>query len=166
MNAMGRANDIYLSAQDRDKWSLVEASERRWTGATTLIYNKGMLVAFLYDLYLREQSGGKRSLDNVYRELFKLYGRASIRKDGNSAVIAALGSVGGEMRDFVRRYIEGPTAIDLKSVLSVYGLQILPGEARTHIQTADSLSRDQRDLLRQLGYNERVERDRRVARPR
>jgi predicted metalloprotease with PDZ domain len=165
LNAMGRANDIYLSANDRDKWSLVEASERRWTGATALIYNKGMLVAFLYDLYLREQSGGKRSLDNVYKELFKLYGGAGVRKDGNIAVIAALGGAAGETRDFVRRYIEGPTAIDLKSVLSVYGLQLLPEGPRTHVQIADSLSREQRDLLRQLGYNEKVERDRRIARP-
>ncbi|HEY0322434.1 MAG TPA: hypothetical protein VGC66_15870 [Pyrinomonadaceae bacterium] len=165
LNAMGRANDIYLSAQDRDKWSLVEASERRWTGATALIYNKGMLVAFLYDLYLREHSGGKRSLDNVYRELFRLYGRSGSRMEGNSAVIHALGGT-GETRDFVRRYIESPAAIDLKSVLTIYGLQVLSGTARTHVQLADSLSREQRDLLRQLGYNDKVERDRRGARSR
>jgi predicted metalloprotease with PDZ domain len=164
LNAMGRANDLYLSASDRDKWSLVEASERRWSGATSLIYNKGMLVAFLYDLYLREQSGGKRTLDDVYKELFRLYRRTGVRKDGNSAVIAALGA--GEMRDFVRRYIESPNAIDLNSALTAYGLQLLPGGARTHVQVANSLSRGQRDLLRQLGYNERVERDRRGARPR
>ena len=164
LNAMGRANDLYLSASDRDKWSLVEASERRWSGATTLIYNKGMLAAFLYDLYLREQSGGKRSLDDVYKELFRLYGRAGVRREGNSAVLAAL-SGAGEMRDFVKRYIESPNAIDLKSALAAYGLQILPGGVRTHVQVADSLSRGQRDLLRQLGYNEKVERDRRSARP-
>ena len=98
--------------------------------------------------------------------LFRLYGRASVRKDGNSAVIAALGGAGGEMRTFVRRYIESPAGIDLKSVLSVYGLQLLPGGVRTHVQIADSLSREQRDLLHQLGYNEKVERDRRIARPR
>ncbi|MBD0371662.1 MAG: hypothetical protein ICV60_12550 [Pyrinomonadaceae bacterium] len=164
LKAMGRANDIYIGANDRDKWSLVEASERRWTGATSLIYNKGMLVAFLYDLALREQSGGKRSLDNVYQELYRLYGSAGTRKDGNSAVIAALAGPRAEMRDFVRRYIESPAAIDLKSMLNAYGLQVLPGGARTHVQVADSLSRQQRDLLRQLGYNEKVER--RGARPR
>lgn len=165
LKAMGRANDIYLSSNDRDKWSLIEASERRWSGATSLIYNKGMLVAFLYDLYLREQSGGKRSLDNVYRELFRLYGRSSVRTDGNRAVISALGGE-AEMREFVRRYIESPTAIDLKSSLSGYGLEILPGGARTHISIAGSTSQRQRDLLRQLGYNEKIERDRRTARPR
>lgn len=166
LRAMGRANDIYLSASDRDKWSLLEASERRWTGATALIYNKGMLAAFLYDLHLRGQSGGKRSLDNVYRELFRLYGRMGVRREGNPALIAALGGEAGEMRDFVRRYIESPAQIDLKSALSAYGLQLVPSGARTHIQVSDSLKREQRDLLRQLGYNERVERDRRGARPR
>lgn len=166
LRALGRANDIYLSANDRDKWSLVEASERRWAGQSALVYNKGMLAAFLYDLQLREQSGGKRSLDNVYRELFRLHGRTGARRDGNSALMAALGGERGEMRDFTRRYIESPVTIDLKSALAAYGLQILPGSARTHIQVADSLKREQRDLLRQLGYNERVERDRRSARPR
>jgi predicted metalloprotease with PDZ domain len=164
LNAIGRANDIYLSATDRDKWSLIEASERRWTGATQLVYNKGLLAAFLYDLNLRELSRGKRSLDNVYRELFRLYGHSGIRKDGNSAIVTALGGAGGEMRDYVRRYIESPATIDLKSALSSYGLQLLPGGVRTHVQVSDSLSREQRDLLRQLGYNEKVERDPRGAR--
>jgi predicted metalloprotease with PDZ domain len=166
LRTIGRANDIYLSASDRDKWSLVEASERRWTGATSLVYNKGMLMAFLYDLKLREQSGGKRSLDNVYRELFRLYGRTGIRRDGNTALIDALGGTEGEMRDFVRHYIENPAPIDLRSALAAYGLQILPGGVRTNVQVVDSLRREQRDLLRQLGYNEKVERDRRSAPPR
>jgi predicted metalloprotease with PDZ domain len=114
---------------------------------------------------LREQSGGKRSLDNVYRELFKLYGRSGTRQGGSGAVIAALGGT-GEMRDFIRRYIESPAVIDLKSALPVYGLQLFPGGVRTHVQVAGGLSRQQRDLLRQLGYNEKVERDRsRSARP-
>ncbi|HEX8173719.1 MAG TPA: hypothetical protein VF543_01215 [Pyrinomonadaceae bacterium] len=166
LRALSRANDMYLSASERDKWSLVEASERRWSGATALVYNKGMLAAFLYDLSLRERSGGKRSLDNVYKELYRLYGRTGVRTDGNRALITALGGAEGEMRDFVRRYIESPVGIDLKSVLAAYGLQILPGGVRTQVQVADSLSREQRDLLRQLGYNEKVERDRRNARPR
>lgn len=165
LRAMGRANDIYLASNDRDKWSLVEASERRWTGTSALIYNKGMLVAFLYDLYLRQQSGGKRSLDNVYRELFKAYGHTGARREGNSAVIAALGGE-AEMREFVRRYVESPVTIDLKSGLTPYGLEILPGGVRTHVFVTSALSSRQRDLLRQLGYNEKVERDRRAARPR
>jgi predicted metalloprotease with PDZ domain len=166
LKAMGRANDIYLSTNERDKWSLLEASMRRWAGATQLVYNKGMLVAFLYDLSLRERSQGKRSLDNVYRELFMLYGRTGMRKDGNSAILSALGGDGAEMRDFVRLYIESAGAIDLKTALANYGLELLPNGVRTHVLVAEQLSRRQRDLLRQLGYNERVERDRRSARPR
>lgn len=158
LKAVGRANDIYLAASDRDKWSLPEASERRWTGATALVYNKGMLVAFLYDLYLRAESGGKRSLDNVYKELFRLYARTGVRRDANSAVVNVLAGANGEMRDFVRRYIESPATIDLKSALANYGLQLLAGGVRTHVEVAASLSREQRDLLRQLGYNEKVER--------
>ena len=44
--------DSYLSSPDRDRLSLIEASERRWTVSGSLVYEKGMLVAFLFDLAL------------------------------------------------------------------------------------------------------------------
>jgi predicted metalloprotease with PDZ domain len=165
LRALGRANDIYLSSADRDKWSLVEVSDKRWSGATSLVYNKGMLVAFLYDLSLREQSKGKRSLDNVYRELYRQYGRGEAgRGDGNAVVASLLGE--GRMQEFVRGYIENPAPIDLKTLLAPYGLDVVSLGTRTQVSTRNSLSRQQRDLLRQLGYNEAVERGRGDARPR
>jgi predicted metalloprotease with PDZ domain len=166
LNALGRAFDAYKSAQGREKLSLIEASERRWTLSPALVYNKGMLSAFLYDLSLRQKTKGKRSLDDVYRELFRLGSASQARRDGNQMALAALNNA-GEMQDVTRVYIQSASAIDLAAAIAPFGLRLEPGGVRTRIAVADSLSGAQRDLLRKFGYNEKLDgTHRRVARPR
>lgn len=152
LNTLGRSFDAYRAVSGRDQMSLIDASQRRWTTATALIYNKGMLVAFLYDLTLRRQTGGRRSLDDVYRELFRRYPISGARANGNTAVIATLSRLGA-MQGFVQKYILKASLIDLESAIAPFGLRTERSGARTRVVVADSLSRPQRDLLRQLGYN-------------
>jgi predicted metalloprotease with PDZ domain len=154
LNALGRAFDAYLSEVDRDKYSLPDASQRRWTNSNALVYHKGLLVAFLYDLQLRSQTGSKHSLDDVYRELFQRYRGTEKRADGNAAVIQVL-SAQEKMRDFVRHYIESASAVELVQAVKPFGLRVEQAAGfRTHVSVADSLSRSQRDLLRKFGYND------------
>ena len=155
LNAMGKAYDAYKSVANRDRGSLLDASAERWTVSPVLVYNKGMLVAFLYDLTLRQKTRGKRSLDDVYRELFRLYRTSEARKDGNAAVLAALNNA-GEMQEFTHRYIESAGAIDLPAAIASFGLQVDAGGVRTHVSVAASTSGAQRDLLRKFGYNEKT----------
>jgi predicted metalloprotease with PDZ domain len=158
LNALGRAFDAYLSEVERDKYSLPDASQRRWTNGSALVYHKGLLIAFLYDLQLRSQTGGKRSLDDVYKDLFQRYRLMEKRADGNAAVINAL-SAQDKMRDFVRHYIESASAVELTQAIAPFGLRIeRPAGFRTHVSVADSLSRSQRDLLRKFGYNNEPQR--------
>ncbi|HST52969.1 MAG TPA: hypothetical protein VLJ61_13240 [Pyrinomonadaceae bacterium] len=154
LNTLGREYDAYRSARGAKEISLPEASERRWSGSTALVYHKGMLVAFLYDLTLMRQTNGRQWLGDVYRELFRRYGRGGERADGNRAVIDALGSMTGA-RDFVSRYVEGASEISLDTLIEPFGLRIEPGGARTHIGVADAPEHAQRELLRKLGYNEK-----------
>ena len=60
LNTLGRVYDVYLSHPDEQ--SLIEASETRWTNFGSQVSIKGMLVAFLYDLKIRKESGGKLTL--------------------------------------------------------------------------------------------------------
>jgi predicted metalloprotease with PDZ domain len=154
LNALGSAYDSYRRARGPREVSLPEASQRRFAGSGALVYHKGLLVAFLYDLTLMRQTGGKNSLVEVYRELFRRHGRGEQPADGNRAVVAALGSAGG-MRAFVERYVEGSTELTLPSLIEPLGLRVEPGGARTHVGVSDSLDSAQRELLRKLGYNER-----------
>jgi predicted metalloprotease with PDZ domain len=152
LDSLARSYDIYLAQQEQDKYSLVESSARRWSGGSGLIYHKGMLVAALYDLTVRQKSRGNLSLEDVYRMLFRQHRMGVERREGNAAVIAALNVVAGGS-DFSKRYIEGATPLDLTTALDAFGLKLERSRARTRIEVAGSLSRAQRDLLRQMGYN-------------
>ncbi|HZT60447.1 MAG TPA: hypothetical protein VFA21_17710 [Pyrinomonadaceae bacterium] len=154
LNTLGREYDAYRSARGAKEISLPEASERRWSGSTALVYHKGMLVAFLYDLALMRQTNGRQWLGDVYRELFRRYGEGGERADGNRAVVEALAGAAG-MRDFVSRYVEGASEIALDPLIEPFGLRVEPGGARTHVGVGDAPERSQRELLRKLGYNEK-----------
>jgi predicted metalloprotease with PDZ domain len=136
--------------------SLLKASERRWTLSPALIYNKGMLVAFLYDLTLRQQTRNKRALPDVYRELFRTARTSQGPRDGNSAALAALNSA-GDLRELTRRYVEDAGEIELQSAVAPFGLRVETFGARTRLSVAESLSGSQRDLLRKFGYNEKLD---------
>ena len=155
LDVLGRAFDNYQFATEHDQLSLLEASQRRWTGSTALVYQKGLLVAFLYDLTLRQSTSNKRTLDDVYRDLFRLYNKAGKRVDGNNAITTIL-SLTNSMRNFVRLYVERAIVINLHEAIAPFGLGVTTGGARTHLTVSDKLSSDQRSLLRKLGYNEKT----------
>ncbi|HWS87481.1 MAG TPA: hypothetical protein VN282_10975 [Pyrinomonadaceae bacterium] len=154
LNALGSAYDSYRRARGPREVSLPEASRRRFAGSGALVYHKGLLVAFLYDLALMRQTRGKNSLADVYRELFRRHARGNPPADGNLAVVQVLSSTGG-MRAFVERYVEAGTELTLPPLIEPFGLRVEPGGARTHVGVADALDSAQRELLRKLGYNER-----------
>ena len=162
LNAIGRAYDAYAVAADHDHWSLLEASKRRWTAGASSVYSKSMVVAFLYDLKLRNQSRGKRSLDDAYRKIFQDYhvtdpGPNTIAAgqggDGNDAAANALASDSGT-QVFVRQFIREPVTISLASELAPFGLRVETFGLRTRLSLSEQLSKPQRDLLRELGYND------------
>jgi len=162
LNAIARAYDGYVAGVDHDRWSLVEASQRRWTVGESSVYSKSMVVAFLYDLKLRSQSHGKRSLDDVYRRLFQRYrssepGSNTLTNadDGNDAVTNLL-TAESISRDFVQMFIGNPVVINLQTELAPVGLRVEKSGLRTSISVSEQLTKQQRDLLRELGYNDYV----------
>lgn len=151
LDALARAHDGYLRVRERDGLSLVEASARRWNDAGALVYQKGLLTAFLFDLTLRRHSGGKRTLDDVYRELFRRH-HTRPPQDGNTAVIQALNdALAGA--SFTDSFIKSPRKLDLAADLAPFGLRVLAESGRTRIVVAEPLAGPQRALLRQIGYN-------------
>jgi hypothetical protein len=156
LNTLGLEFDAYKVARGEKEASLVEASQRRWAGAASLVYHKGMLVAFLYDLTLMRATAGKNSLEDAYRELFRRHGRGAERVEGNSVLAKLLGEM-ADMRDFVARYVTGADEINLSPLIEPFGLRVEPGGARTHVGVAASPDSRQRELLRKLGYNEKLD---------
>jgi hypothetical protein len=142
--------DSYRSAADRDRLSLIEASQRRWTTSGSLVYEKGMLVAFLYDLTLRKLTDCRASLDDVYAELFRL--SATGQGSANETIIGLLGEREG-MKTFARDYVESAAKIDLEAILPAYGIQVgSSGSLATALIPRRDLDKTQRKLLGCIGY--------------
>lgn len=140
--------DSYLSSLDHDKLSLIEASERRWTTSSSLVYEKGMLAGFVYDLSLRKLSYCRASIDDVYRELFAL--PATGQRNANETIIGLMSRRDG-LQSFARDYVESADRIDLDSVLSIYGIQLRRGSSGTNLTVRRDLSKEQRKLLKCIG---------------
>lgn len=152
LDALARAYDGYLFAREREPTSLLDASSRRWTGSNALVYHKGMVVAALYDLSLRSTSGGRRSLEDVYRELFRVARATTQGRDANAVALEVLERAAAGA-SFTLRLIKSTQPLDLGSELQRFGLEVSSAGGRTRITVARPLSGSQRDLLRQIGYN-------------
>jgi hypothetical protein len=147
LNTLGGAYKYYLDHPD--KASLVEASEKRWTGGFSHVYIKGMLVAFLYDLMLRKESGGKATLADRYRSLFS--SGVADGANGNEAIIKLLG-VSPATSDFTKAYIENSGDLKLEQLVPVYGLEVEWKDQKSQLKVSRRLDEDQKQLLRSLGY--------------
>lgn len=151
LSTMARVYDSYLATSDRDRLSLVDASRQRWTIGSSLVYDKGMLVGFLCDLSLRILSRNRRSLDNLYRELFRQQRAGGPRVDGNEVLINLLNRELG-MEQFTRHYLSTPGAVRLETELSVFGLMVESSDNHSRLKVIQGLSNEERRLLESLGY--------------
>jgi predicted metalloprotease with PDZ domain len=153
LNSVARAYD---ASKSETNLSLIEASSRRFTGGSNSVYAKSQVVAFLYDLRLRSMSHNKRSLADVYRRLIKSVDArrtgGPTRQDGSQTVASVLTEeIGSE--GFVASFVRTPVSVNLASELAPFGLIAETGGFRTQISISEKLTKRQRDLLRDLGYN-------------
>lgn len=149
LETIARVYDSYLSSPSRDSLSLIQASERRWTTSSSLVYDKAMLVAFLYDLRLRSRSECKASFDDLYRQLLRRAGTG--QGEANETIIGVLNEQLGD-QSFAKQYIEGVGIINLQSVLSPYGISVSQTSLATKL-SADHADKEQRKLLKCLTRN-------------
>ena len=151
LETIARVYDSYLSSVDHDRLSLIEASERRWTSSSSLVYEKGMLVAFIYDLSLRRLTECQASLDDVYGELFRL----SLTGQGNAnEIIIKLLSEQPGLESFAKDYVESAGKINLDSEVSVYGIRVQSGGSETRLVPGRDLNKAQQKLLGCIGYRQ------------
>ena len=150
LETMARVYDSYLSSSERDRLSLIDASARRWTTSSSLVYEQGMLVAFSYDLTLRSLTDCGATLDDVYADLFQL--SATGQGSANETIIKLLNERDG-LESFAKDYIESAGRLSLDATLSRYGIQRETAGARaTRFVVSRDLSKSQRKLLGCIGY--------------
>lgn len=150
LDTLARAYDI--DQMQPKKLSLIEAAKNRWSGSNTQIYARGMLVAFLCDLALIQNSKGKSSVPTLLREVFDNHGPSTQTVDGNAAVIAILQNH-PELVPIVERYILGAHEIDWLALLKTTGIEHEVKDQLTKLKVVAKPSGRQKDLLDRLGYN-------------
>ncbi|HEU4768654.1 MAG TPA: hypothetical protein VFS77_14830 [Pyrinomonadaceae bacterium] len=147
LDTLARVYDSYLSYWD--SLSLIEASERRWTSNTPVVYDKGMLVAFLYDLLIRKESNGKKTILDVYRELFSR--PTGDRADGNEVIIGLLSSTPATA-EFAKAFITGNKQLEPERPLAAYGFLLDASGKSSRLNVAAQVDESQKRLLKSLGY--------------
>ncbi len=145
LDTISRARAI--DARQTNRLSLIEASATRWSGADTYVYARGMVTAFLCDILLLHSSKGKRSLNDVFRELHAKHKYPNARMDGNAAVLEIL-KKNSELEQIVAKYVKGSGKFEWRSEINFAGL-----EAKNGLAVLPKLTGRQKDLLDRLGYN-------------
>ena len=139
-----------LRGSGRKKQSVAESSFDAWVkyyrqdenapNAIVSYYTKGSLVALGLDLSIRQQTRGRRTLDDVMRGLWSRYGRdfyeggargQGVPEDGILALLEELGGV--DLKRFFERCIKGLEDVPLAEMLPAFGVSygdVLPKDAK------------------------------------
>lgn len=133
--------------------SLIEMSNKRWMGANNSVYAKGMLVAFLCDAALLRESGGKRSIAQIFRAVYQKHRVPNRIQDGSAAILGILKSY-PELLPIVKNYIEGASKVEWRDELTNFGIKAVDNNSFTQLRVLPKLSGRQKDLLDKLGYNQ------------
>ncbi|MEP7038561.1 MAG: hypothetical protein ABI891_09460 [Acidobacteriota bacterium] len=132
--------------------SLLESSKNRWNGANSSVYSRGMLVAFLCDVALLRQSNGKRSIDDIFRQIYTKYRLPNESQDGNTAILNVFENY-AELQTVVEKYIKGTEKINWRMDLESVGIELSGNDFNTKLNIKAKLNKRQKDLLNKLGYN-------------
>ena len=134
------------------KTSLIESSRNRWKGDNSPIYARGMLVAFLCDIALLNESKGKNSITKIFREIYQKYRLPNNFEEGNAAILRVLENY-AELRPIVEKYIRGAEKINWKADLETAGIKAEDMDFGVKLRVETKPKGRQKDLLNRLGYN-------------
>jgi predicted metalloprotease with PDZ domain len=112
-----------------------------WKNTVISYYPFGGAIALALDLTLRQRSGGRTSLDDYMRAMWRVHGKPQAGEEGMVArpytmddAEARLAEVSGDSafaREFVDRFIRGRTELDFARLLANAGLLLRPARAQT-----------------------------------
>lgn len=150
LDAIGRAFDAAHFNSSSKVLNLLEASRWRWrANLSELVYAKGLLIAFICDLRVLQKSGGKQSLDTIFRELSLSFQKPNAAQNANQAVLKFLKNM-PELIAVIEKYVETPSEIDWSDELAIVGLQNISKTSFIKLVVSDKLNRRQKKLLAHL----------------
>ncbi|MDP9349779.1 MAG: PDZ domain-containing protein, partial [Gemmatimonadota bacterium] len=139
LERLGDAISSYHATPGRLRQTLEESSFDAWIrfyrqdenspNALVSYYQKGMLVAMLLDLRIREVTENRRSLDDVLRLLWERYGKPDVGfpEAGIEQLVAEV--CGERLDDFFASYLRSTEELDFERHLWIAGLELVPAPA-------------------------------------
>ncbi|HVK95094.1 MAG TPA: M61 family metallopeptidase [Noviherbaspirillum sp.] len=148
-----------LRGSGRTKQSVAESSFDAWTkyyrqdenapNAIVSYYTKGSLVGLAFDLHIREQTKGRKSLDDVMRCLWQRYGRDfDMRRQGvtEADVEALFDEVTGlKLKRFFDRYVRGTDDLPLAKLFGPFGVTMTDNRKDGKLSLGIRTTRDGND---------------------
>ena len=112
-----------------DAWTRYYKQDENSPNALVSYYAKGSLAALGLDLTIRQATGGRRSLDDVMRLMWRRYGRdfytgraQGVPEDAMGALVQE--ATGVDVSDFLARCVEGVEDVDVDALLPSQGIRV------------------------------------------
>jgi predicted metalloprotease with PDZ domain len=115
-----------------DAWIKYYRQDENAPNSLVNYYQKGALVALALDLTIRTQTAGRRSLDDVMRQLWREFKRAGAAYAGvgeDGILKAAEAATGLKLARALREWTEGTRDPDFAALLAPFGIEFLPQPA-------------------------------------
>lgn len=132
--------------------SLIQASKNRWLSENSSVYSKGLAVAFLFDIALIKQSGGRRDLISLLNQIYEKHKNPNKPEDANTAIIKFFENY-KELSPIINDYVLGPEKLNFEKYLTQTGIEISTPGTDIKFRVKDDLSGREKDFLNKLGYN-------------
>jgi predicted metalloprotease with PDZ domain len=142
LETLGRNISNLLRVAGRKKQTVAESSFDAWIkyyrgdentpNAGVSYYLKGSLIALSLDLLIREQTGGRKSLDHVMRALWKKYGMKGIGVPEDGIEQSAEQISGLKLKRFFDQAVRSTADLPLQKLLASVGVDMhqRPGTER------------------------------------
>jgi len=134
LETLGRSITQLLRTPGRRRQTVAESSWDAWIkfyrqdenapNAIVSYYGKGSLVALCADLLIRGRTGGRRSLDDVMRALWRRYGRPGIGVPEDGVERLAEEVTGVRLRAFFDRALRSTAELPLEPLLATVGVEM------------------------------------------
>ena len=123
-----------------DAWIRHYRPNSNSVNSTVSYYTKGAVIGFVLDTYLRKESKGRRSLDDVMREMFERYSNNPYTGDDFAQVVAGVG--GPDALTFLNPLLATTVDPDVDSALDWFGLKLnrepIAKDAKSDAATVES----------------------------
>lgn len=123
-NIRGRAYQT-LAESSFDAWIKFYKPSENSNNSTVSYYTRGAALAALLDLSIRRNTAGKKSLDDVFREMYQLYYKKLNRAYEEQEFVEMVNRVTGmNYSEFFRNFVRGKEKFDFRAELTAFGLEL------------------------------------------